>query len=479
MNAADPALQETACRRAACELGLTAGTPLGAMELSVALKYALCQRSLDDKDGVLDWLCSIWDWTDLDEQGWVRHALESDSTYRHRLVEAARDAQTSQRLAPELCLSPRPLGADHLRALLDGTHNHAVVFAQSALLTHELYPLVVDAFTADSAAIGRTYFNVLGVHVDWVDRRHRTHRALFFDLHAHRFVEASLEEPLPIDSVHFLRLGRDEQRLHARWSARLPVFQMNPWQQAQRADDKKATVDAWTKSGIDAPSSRTLTAADNAVVRQWLDRYGALIVKPNKATEGRGVTYLHSLEDWFTYIEELSGQMCLLLQVRRDRVFFRDREEGSLHTMAVRIHVATCGGNRRADSHYVQLGAHAHAPASRGRDGRIIPAADLDGQLVYCHHGSWQPVRLDEAFWKETFACAERAASIFPDLYLLGLDLVVDMNDGRPTAVPIEANPRPSGLCHARRTGDGRSGVSERLWNGLRTNKHAAAHPTL
>ena len=379
----------------------------------------------------------------------------------HRLVELARDAQSSQPLAPEICLAPSPLGADALAPLLSGIHNHAVIFAQPALITHELYPLVVDAFTADSTAVGQAHYNVIGVHIDWIDDRHRMRRALFFDLHAQRFVEASLAVPQPIESAHFLSLGRDEQTLHAHWSAHLPVFQINPWAQAQRADDKHFTIKAWTQSGIDVPTTRPITTADASTVRTWLDHYGALVVKPNGASEGRGVAYLHTPEDWLSYVKEQSEQSDLLLQVRRDRVFFRDREQGSLHTLAVRIHVARCGASRRADSHYVQLGAHAHAPASRARGGRIVSAADLDDRLVYSQEGKWQPVELVPSFWDETLACAERAAAVFPDLSLVGLDFVVDMKGHRPTAIPIEANPRPAGLCHARRTIDGRSGVSE------------------
>ena len=188
---------------------------------------------------------------------------ERDRVYRWRLVELARDAQRSQSLAPELCLAPYPLGAEALASLLYGTHNHAVVFAQSSLITHELYPLVADAFTADSTAVGRAHFNILGVHTDWIDRSHRTQRALFFDFSAQRFVEAPLAVPLPIDSVHFLSLGHGEQTLHAHWSAHLPVFQVNPWAQAQRADDKQATVRAWKESGIDAPATRSITRPMN------------------------------------------------------------------------------------------------------------------------------------------------------------------------------------------------------------------------
>ena len=147
MTAPEVRLQESACRRTERALGLKSGAALGSLELSVAFKYALSLRPLNDANDALDWLCALWNWSNFDSNDGVRQALERDSIYRNRLVELARDSQNSQPLAPEICLAPSPLGADTLAPLLSGMHNHAVVFVQPALITHELYPLVVDAFT--------------------------------------------------------------------------------------------------------------------------------------------------------------------------------------------------------------------------------------------------------------------------------------------------------------------------------------------
>ncbi len=469
MHVVDTSIQKAACARAALELGIADDAPLNEEELSVALKYALCQADASDNpQRALDQLDALWDWSTTGVESGAQQALSQCGQFRQRLIELAQDVRTSQRLAPELCLAPRPLSEQRLCSLLSGPHNHAVVFAAPALFTHELYPLVVDAFSADSAAIGRAHFNVLGVHVDWIDEAHCARRVILFDLQQMRFVEAPLATPIPIHSAHFLSLGRDEQALHAHWSTRLPVAQINPWAPAQLADDKLATIRAWDALGLPTPATRAIGSNDERTVDEWINRHGQLVVKPNRASEGRGVAFVRTARDWEAYVSDPDRADELILQVRRDRVFWRDDAQGTLHSLALRVHVATHRSQPRADAHYVQLGAHADVPASRGRGGRIVPITALRERLVYACDSTWQPLALDDAFWRLTFDLAERAASAFDGLRLVGLDLVIDLDDGRPTPVLIEANPRPAGLCQARRSHDGNTGISEALWDGLR-----------
>ncbi len=459
-----------ACARAARALGLDPGARLRDEELSVAFKYALADAlgdAEDDGECALDALCAEWDWSTAVDAGDARQALAHSAPFRRRLIELARDARMSEPLAPELCITTRAVSGQHLRQLLSGAHNHAVVCAAPTLFTHELYPLVVDAFSADSAALGRAHFNVLGVHVDWIDDDNCARRAIFFDLDRQRFVEAPLETPLPIDSAHFLCMGSDEQALHRAWSARLQVPQVNPWDGAQLADDKAATTAAWNRCGLEVPATRFLSVDDGASARAFIEQHARAVAKPNDASEGRDVAYVDSTGDWMAYAGERTSGAGALLQARRDGVFFRDGQEGPVRTLALRINVGTCAGPR-ADSHYAQLGAHDRAPASRGRGGRIASVATLRDRLFYRCDDAWQPIELDCAFWRETAERAERAAALFADLLLVGIDLVVDVAAGRPCAVLLEANPRPAGLCHAQRMGDGKAGVSETLWNGLR-----------
>ena len=75
MTSAEIGLQESACRRAKDVLGLKSGATLGALELSVAFKYALSLRPLEHANDALDWLCTLWDWSRIDAENGVRQAL--------------------------------------------------------------------------------------------------------------------------------------------------------------------------------------------------------------------------------------------------------------------------------------------------------------------------------------------------------------------------------------------------------------------
>jgi len=469
--------QQCAEERARLELGLAPDAPFSAEETSVALKYAIIGKNghaapLGAEQ--FNALCTEWDWSSTTDGDSVLYALEHCPDYGRRLGEIVIEARMSQRLAPELCIAPRPLADTQLRALLPATHNHAVLFAAAPLFTHEFYPLAVDAFSCDSARQGRAFFNVLGVHIDWIDSAGRARRVIALDMEHNQLIEMPLQHPLPINSVHFLCLGADERALHQQWSTRFSVPQINPAATATLSDDKGATTKAWSDMGLETPSFIRVGPRDTRPAARFMDTYGEVVIKPNSASEGRGVAYLQNPADFAAYWHTTDPAQNTLLQARRDRVFFKDPQTQAVHTLALRLNVGSDGAHRRVDSGYAQLGANTHSPASRGHDGAIIALSALQNDLVYQQGDQWQSLRLDINFWRETFIRAERGAALFADLLLVGIDLVVDIDvNGQVSALLIEANPRPAGLCHARLLCDGRgadqAGVGETMWMGLRS----------
>ena len=469
--------QQRAERRARLTLGLAPSAPLAAEEISVALKYALideCEASSAYSPGQLDGLCAQWEWSNTTAEASVYRALKHCPTYRKRLGELVVEAHMSQPLAPELCIAPRPLAASQLRALLPGLHNHAVLFAATPLFTHEFYPLAVDAFSYDSERQGSAFFNVLGIHLDWIETTGYVHRVIALDFESNRLVEAALQHPLPIHSVHFICLGTNERTLHQRWSASLSMPQVNPAATATLSDDKCATARAWSAMGLEIPPLLTVESCDTGAVARFIAAHGEVVIKPNFATEGRDIAYLQDPEDFETYSRTIPPEQNTLLQARRDRVFFKDMQTQVVRTLALRLNVGSDGVHRRVDSGYAQLGAHARAPASRGIDGgTIVALAALQDGLVYQSGGHWQSLRLGEDFWCEAFARAERGAALFAELLLVGIDLIIDIDEnGQPSALLIEANPRPAGLSHAHlllddQVREDQAGVGETMWKGL------------
>ena len=153
---------------------------------------------------------------------------------------------------------------------------------------------------------------------------------------------------------------------------------------------------------------------------------------------------------------------------RGETAFFLESHRRGQYALALRLNVGCDGVHWRVESGYAQLGSHANSPASRGRGGAIIALAQLEHNLVYQNKGHWQPLCLDQNFWHETTTRAESAAAAFANLLLVGLDIIIDLgDDGQPSALLLEANPRPAGLCHARLLRDGQTGVGTAMWNGL------------
>jgi len=93
--------------------------------------------------------------------------------------------------------------------------------------------------------------------------------------------------------------------------------------------------------------------------------------------------------------------------------------------------------------------------------------------LVPQHEPSRAVPGPDVSLWADLTEQAERAAGLFGNLLLVGLDVILDLTpSGRIIPVFLEANPRPAGLCHARLlsglpVNSDLPGVGLQIWDGL------------
>ena len=405
--------------------------------------------------------------------GWeelaVIKGLTATPRYCQRVIELAAAEVLSERLAPEVCIAPAPVAAENLG--LDGRWCHAVCFVAAPLFTHEFYPLVVDALASDAARGSRPDLALLGVHLDWLSPRGEIERLLVLDAARDRFCECALDHPLAPHSAQFLCLGRQEQVLHARWSARLTCPQLNPAGAAAVADDKARTLAGWLAAGVPVPAWQGLAPGEVAPARRLLQARGEVVIKPNQATEGEGVAFFSAQAgaEMDGHLTRLWEQGEVLLQERADGLLYRDPQTNAAHTLALRLNVARAGGRCWAESGYAQVGADAHRPAAGSQGSRLCPIEEVLPHLVQRRDG--QPVPVSSASWDAVLRAAEQAALLFPALLLVGLDLVlVSEEAGMVKPIFLEANPRPAGLSHARFVQGperGMPGVSLKVWEGL------------
>lgn len=477
---------EVAWTRACDGLGLPRDTALAANEASVLLKYAIAEIAALPESRGSNAACrarrALRTWVDgglsvlgralkADARDAVTRVLRSDPCYAGRLVDLAVCDLVSEPMAPEVCIDPDPW----FELPDDGAGwNHGVVFAAAALVTHELYALAADACVHDAHS-GGPCFRVVGVHGDWLSGA-QAHRVLVLDCDRDRFREASLTTPLELDSAQLTALGKRQIERHRCWASSLPCPIVNPWPAAAAADDKHGAVSLWRDAGLEVPDGELLHPGDRVAARGCLDKWGEIVVKPNAGSEGECVLYLDAGDaDALSHLDSHLSACWewgpALVEPRRDRVAWRNRDTGQLHSLAVRLHVGCGAEGPSTESGYGQLGLDESTPATRGGGGMLLPLHTVLQSLVRRDNAA--PVEFTAADLDRLRSTSDAAAGVIGGLGLSGVDLVLDVSSrGQIVPVLVEINPRPAGLSHSRflpGCGGNRceAGVSLAMWEGI------------
>ncbi len=432
----------------------------------------------------------------LDIQGWIITATEFDlpamldqhlsklllpkyQLQHERILDLAVEAVLSESLAPEICIKFSPTPEAELSVTLPGSWQHAVIFAAPYFFSHEFYPLAVDAYVHDAELHGEPRINVLGAHMDWLTAEGNLNRILYLDFAKNRLLETDLAVPIRPDSVQFLGLGLQEQAMHQALSQRYSCLQINPFPASSLADNKAATLAGWAGMGLEVPNFQTVEVGDFAMSLFFLQRFAEIVVKPNRGTEGELVAYFQgdnpeSRLRLANHLQQCWQQGAAIVQERRDGVCYCNPETGVLQTITLRINLSgNADNNHFVESGYGQLGVDLQYPAACGRNGRILGFEQVLVNLCARTVKPNKAVGLDTETWNSICERAEQAACLFPNLCLLGLDVLLDLDDsGNIMPVFLEANPRPAGLCHSRLLkgdlfGETEIGVSLRVWDNL------------
>ncbi len=409
----------------------------------------------------------------------VWQAMHSSKVYQQRLIDLALATLCSENLAPELCLETEAWSPRELKATLQGSRNHALVFADAIMFHHEFYPLAVDAYVRDSQGFDAARTNVMGVHVDWISPDGMLKRIMFLDVEYNCLREVDLTSPLFPDSVQFHSLGKNEQKLHQHWSAAFSCLQVNPYAQSSLADDKAATLMAWENMGVEIPAFMKLAEGDFEGAWRFVEAYREIVVKPNQSTEGDRVAYFKVGQESFktefaNHLEACWIHGDAIIQERRDGLIFRDTQSDKQHNLVLRLNLSFDGNRYRVDSGYAQLAKDTEHPAASSQGGRIVSPLEILDNLVSRTNPACPIFSMEAQDWMRICDQAVWAVSLFRGLMLVGIDVLLDVDlDGKIMPVFLEANPRPAGLCHSRLM-DGYpdscpapNGVSLKLWDGL------------
>ncbi|MBN2327767.1 MAG: hypothetical protein JXR73_11495 [Candidatus Omnitrophica bacterium] len=416
-----------------------------------------------------------------------------DAFFCKRIKDAVLEDVYGERLCPQLDILPFPMLTEDSRhpaafgATIEEIPVYAVCFEHPANICNELYPLMIDSYVCDLSKYWRRRRCIIGVHADWLDIELRAGRCIYYRPEEDRIIETTLDEPLAIHTVHFLAVSPQGHRLWGERFSGKKIFQINPFSDSAKADDKYACIRIWEKDGVPTPQAFLLSqnevGSDEQLIDQIKDIFDslfekdageeiALLVQPNRGTEGRGVESFTGPRDWRLFSQQIDALFEHIRQIaREDDVLFRrgvrnvllqDPSTGQNVCFDLRVNVA-CG---RMESGFIMAAPPGAIISSPGRGGRIL---EYKPETEWKLYGLNPPglVSWNEGLWHDIQETAEAAAAQFERCKLAGVDIRLEQRDGKIAPLVLDINPRPAGLAHSRYFDTREPGVSQFLWDFL------------
>lgn len=390
-----------------------------------------------------------------------------DSYYRNRIIQGVLEEIYSERVSPPPQIHIEPMSPPPKEACV-----HAVLFQHGACIGNELYPLMIDAYD-HNCRMGRSRY-VMGVHVDWLTSDGFAARAIVLDVDNDAFIEAPLAPSLAFDSVQLLAVSAKTRRAISRKIASRPVVQVNPYSLCDAMDDKFLCWKRWRKANVLSPPARILprkSVIDWETMSRLLQelRYESdfpseqVVIQPNRGTEGRD-TNAFTLDDpaMVEHVHRIANRDDVLIRCAVASVEMHRPNAQDYAFFDLRINV--CDG--AAESGFFLVAQPGSVVASPARGGRIVEwrrgdpfrLRTIDNSAIH---------ELDDSAWRVVRETAEKAASVFEDCRLAGVDVRLDRCKNVWRAWALDINPCPAGLMYACYLDGREQGVTRRLWRWL------------
>ena len=369
--------------------------------------------------------------------------------------------------------------------------NFAVIFgAEQEYFYDTLISLYVDAqkYLSSIETGGQSLFkksekeiDILGIDFRWLREKDSYHRALLVtpDLKVKKIDFKEL-----LDIVWILHLPTEgEKLLHQKLSSffkKTYVFQINPYLASKRADDKFWTYKLWFFSNLSLPSTILISKGTSyreikAKVLKFLKKLRKkgktfLYIQPNRGTEGKDTFRVkfdgNSFENKeieekiFPLIDNLLKEDDVICREGKGNLFYfkKDEREKGLRRFVLRVNVGYNGKDFIAESGFAQVAKDDRSfITSLEKGGEIRGINEVLSNLYFLEDGKssrFIPSHFDIEKMKKI---AELAAFSLNEglkkresLNFVGLDLLLEVDEKRNlVVVPLEANPRPSGLNKA------------------------------
>ena len=260
-----------------------------------------------------------------------------------------------------------------------------------------------------------------------------------------------------------------ERSLHRRIASflqRRHVALFNPYSSSRTAGNKYLTIRRLAAKKIPVPESIIIRESDHSRISRrlsgFLARHNAsgFYIQPNEGTEGRE-TYFFSAEEFRRSpdfaAEIVSGILRdrqVIVKKARGNVFYYkgEEDERGYRPVTFRVFLWQPEDEVEADAGFAEISASENEPlTSPEKGGRIVAPSEAMAGLYYREAAGYRRIVLTGEEARSLPAAAVQALAAFNSglrqkLRIAGVDLLLEVTDGRIRPVVLEINPRPSGL---------------------------------
>jgi hypothetical protein len=509
---------KVALEAASRAVGKGLSIPLAPQDISLVLKYYLLARAAQELPGVrpgvveaftgagfseVDMLVQqIWE---RDLPGIVRVILEVfcqspppkvaervlSEDYRRRLTFLVWEQMLGERSAPELRVCPGAIDEAERRELLGDRPVVLLVFEAFPNVMNELFPLIVDGLVYNLDLFGSQRWQVCAAHISWLGAGCCPCRLVLYDAKTSQLIETDCDPPPVAAAVLVLCASRRAHRGVSLLASDSRVPELNPYGGASEwADSKIVSYDLWRRHGVPSPRSALIVqGSTREEVASRLEQFGSACrdsacatrhccFQPNLGTEG------HSVESCVLRVDEgvpcpeavdrieaLLAKDDVIIREMVGNVRFHPPESIRGRSCDLRINVSFDGHRYWAESGYLQVAGSEESIVSSASRGGVICKFSRGALAGLCGPDG-RRVNLGPQTIEHLLSIALSAASVFPGLGLVGVDLKLEVSQsGHVGAQVLDANPRPAGLTQSEffplGVSEPEPGVTHHLWDRI------------
>lgn len=371
---------------------------------------------------------------------------------------------------PCLRVSPQPLTQVQIEERYKHSFCLGIVFtAEMTSFQDILHSIQNDAYVYSS---GDNRIEAMGIRESWLIEKEGslwTQRALILD-NTGLVLDQIFESPVKLNAGWILHLKREQEiQSHQRISQqfqknKIPL--VNPFGKAvEKADSKYQSYLCWKNQLIQPKSCFIQKEMESNKLRETtsdMNDIRSAYLLPNTGTEGIGIHPIQWNETSLMTISQAAMNEDFILRESRGNVYYLDPEEATsgYRSIVLRANVFFNENGCQTESGYLLVSENSQNEiASVSQGGKILTLDKCHTHLYWKDESrQYQPLKITNSDLDNVGKTASRGIELLngtstpgEQLLFAGIDILLEYHrDKGIIPVILEANPRPSGLPHAR-----------------------------